>query len=120
LEPSHPYETDCRSVGQILSHIGDKWSIMLLIELHEGTKRFTELRRTLAGVSQKMLTSTLRRLERDGFIARTVYPTVPPKVEYALTELGQELAVSVKALGKFAIDNHARVLAARERFDLKP
>jgi DNA-binding HxlR family transcriptional regulator len=117
LELGHLYETDCRSVGEILSRIGDKWSMMLIIELHGGTKRFSELRRTLDGISQKMLTSTLRGLERDGFIARTIYPTVPPKVEYALTDLGQELSVSVRELGQFATQNRQRVLAARARFD---
>ena len=89
-----------------------------LMELHNGTRRFSELRRTLHGISQKMLTTTLRGLERDGFITRTIYPTVPPKVEYRLTELGRELAVPVRALGEWAMQNRDRVLAARERFDL--
>jgi DNA-binding HxlR family transcriptional regulator len=117
LKPGHFIETDCRSIGEILSRIGDKWTMMLVIELQGGTQRFSELRRTLSGISQKILTSKLRGLERDGFISRTTHPTVPPKVEYALTELGSELAVAVKALGEFATQNRERVLLARSRFD---
>ncbi len=117
MKPGYPIETDCRSVGEILSRIGDKWSIMLVMELQGGTRRFSDLRRTLTGISQKILATTLRRLERDGFITRTVYPTVPPKVEYALTELGRELSFCVRALGEFAIQNRERVLLAREQFD---
>jgi len=90
---------------------------MLVMELRGGTRRFSELRPTLDGISQKMLTSSLRGLERDGYVTRTIHPTVPPKVEYRLTELGRELAVPVRALGEFAVQNRARVLAAREPFD---
>jgi DNA-binding HxlR family transcriptional regulator len=117
LKPGYLHGTDCRPVAEILSRIGDKWSVMLVMELHNGTRRFSELRRTLHGISQKMLTTSLRALERDGFITRTVYPTIPPKVEYQLTDLGRELAVPVRALGEFAMHNRARVLAAREHFD---
>jgi len=117
MKPGHLHGTGCRPVAEILSRIGDKWSVMLVMELHGGTKRFSELRRTLHGISQKMLTTSLRGLERDGFITRTVYPTIPPKVEYRLTELGRELAIPVRALGEWAMENRARVLAARERFD---
>jgi len=114
---SHLHGTDCRPIAEILSRIGDKWSVMLVMELYGGTRRFSELRRTLLGISQKMLTISLRGLERDGFVRRTVHPTIPPKVEYQLTELGRELAIPVRALGEFAITNRSRVLAARERFD---
>jgi DNA-binding HxlR family transcriptional regulator len=117
MKPSHLNGTDCRPVAEFLSRIGDKWSVMLVIELHGGTKRFSELRRALHGISQKMLTTSLRGLERDGFVTRTVYPTIPPKVEYQLTDFGQDLAVPVRALGEWAMRNRARVLAARERFD---
>jgi DNA-binding HxlR family transcriptional regulator len=99
MKPSHLHGTDCRPVAEILSRIGDKWSVMLVMELNDGTRRFSELRRTLHGISQKMLTASLRGLERDGFITRTIHPTIPPKVEYRLTELGRELAVPVRALG---------------------
>jgi DNA-binding HxlR family transcriptional regulator len=122
MKPGHLHGTDChgadyRPVAEILSRIGDKWSVMLVGELHGGTRRFSELRRALHGISQKMLTTSLRGLERDGFVTRTVHPTIPPKVEYRLTELGRELAIPVRALGEFAIRNRARVQAARERFD---
>jgi DNA-binding HxlR family transcriptional regulator len=90
---------------------------MPVMELSSGTRRFSELRRTLHGISQKMLTISLRGRERDGFITRTIYPTIPPKVEYQLTDLGRELAVPVRALGEWAMQNRARVLEARERFD---
>jgi DNA-binding HxlR family transcriptional regulator len=117
MKPGYLHGTDCRPAAEILSRIGDKWSVMLVMELHGGTKRFSELRRALAGISQKMLTASLRGLERDGFVTRTIYPTIPPKVEYELTDLGRELAVPVRALGEWAVQNRARVLAARERFD---
>ena len=117
MKPGHLEGTDCRPVAEILSRIGDKWSVMIVMRLRHGPLRFSEIRRELHGISQKMLTASLRGLERDGFIARTVYPTVPPKVEYELTELGRELAVPVIALGEFAIANRDRVLDARERFD---
>jgi DNA-binding HxlR family transcriptional regulator len=117
LKPGYLHGTDCRPVAEILSRIGDKWSVMLVMELHLGTRRFSELRRTLHGISQKMLTTSLRGLERDGFITRTIYPTVPPKVEYQLTDLGRELATPVRALGEWAVANRDRVLEARERFD---
>jgi DNA-binding HxlR family transcriptional regulator len=117
MKPGYLHGTDCRPVAEILSRIGDKWSVMLVMELRGGTKRFSELRRTLPGISKKMLTMSLRGLERDGFITRTIHPTIPPKVEYRLTELGLELAVPVGALGEWAMQNRGRVLAARERFD---
>src|SRR5260370_29930559 len=117
MKPGYLHGTDCRPVAEMLSSSGDKGSVMLVMELHSGRKRFSELRRTLHGISQKMLTTSLRGLERDGFITRTIYPTVPPKVEYQLTELGRELAIPVRALGEWAVQNRDRVLAARERFD---
>ena len=117
MKPGYLHGTDCRPVAEILSRIGDKWSVMLVMELHGGKKRFSELRRTLHGISQKMLTTSLRGLERDGFITRTIYPTIPPKVEYELTDLGRDLAIPVRALGEWATRNRDRVLAARDRFD---
>ena len=117
MKPSHLDGTDCRSVTDILVRVGDKWSVMVVMTLHGGTRRFNELKRDLGGISQKMLTTTLRGLERDGFITRTVYPTIPPKVEYQLTDLGRDLAVPVVALGKWALENRPRVLSARQRFD---
>jgi DNA-binding HxlR family transcriptional regulator len=117
LKPGHLQGTDCRPVTDILARIGDKWSVMLVMTLRDGTRRFSELKRGLPGISQKMLTAVLRGLERDGYVVRTVYPTVPPKVEYRLSDLGRELAEPVIALGQFAVQNRDRVLAARQRFD---
>jgi DNA-binding HxlR family transcriptional regulator len=109
--------TDCRTVTEILSRIGDKWSVQVVVELGKGTRRFNELRRTVTGISQRMLTLTLRGLERDGLVTRTVYPTIPPRVEYRLTGLGSSLLRVVRALGDWAIANRAEILAARDRFD---
>src|ERR1700688_3184270 len=114
MKPGHLHGTDCRPVAEILARIGDKWSVMLVMELHCGTRRFSELRRTVHGISQKMLTTSLRGLERDGFVTRTIHPTLPPKVEYRLTDLGRDLAVPVRALGAWAQANRDRVLEARE------
>jgi DNA-binding HxlR family transcriptional regulator len=104
-------------VSEILARVGDKWTVLVVGLLGAGPMRFTELRRAIDGISQKMLTTTLRTLERDGFCTRTVFPTVPPRVEYELTELGRDLLVPVKALGEWAVANRERVDAARRRFD---
>jgi DNA-binding HxlR family transcriptional regulator len=117
LKPGHLNGTDCLPVTEILQRIGDKWSVMLVMQLYDGPRRFNDLKRTTDGISQKMLTATLRGLERDGFVARTVFPTVPPKVEYRLTDLGRDLAQPVRALGEWAVGNRDRILAARARFD---
>lgn len=108
---------DCRSVNEILARVGDKWSVLVVSLLGDGSLRFSELRRLIGGISQKMLTTTLRGLERDGFVTRTVTPTIPPKVDYELTALGRDLLVPVKALGEWAKRNRARVETARARFD---
>ncbi|WP_099865347.1 winged helix-turn-helix transcriptional regulator [Pararhizobium haloflavum] len=107
----------CRPVNQILSRIGDKWSVLVVSYLGNGTMRFSELRRAIDGISQKMLTTTLRGLERDGYVTRTVTPTIPPRVDYALTDLGCELLVPLRALGEWAVANRERVEAAQRRFD---
>ena len=118
MKPRHLNLSDeCRSVSDILSRVGDKWTVLVVNELGERPKRFSELQRAIHGISQKMLTATLRSLERDGFCTRKVFPTVPPRVEYTLTALGRDLLVPVKALGKWALDNHLRIEAARRRFD---
>jgi DNA-binding HxlR family transcriptional regulator len=112
-----PYERGCPSRG-LLDRIGDKWSILVLGELGtEGTCRFTQLRKRLSGVSEKMLTQTLRALERDGLVLRTVYPEVPVRVEYELTALGQTLREPLKALTEWSLRHTAEVLAAREQYD---
>jgi len=104
-------------VSEVLSRVGDKWTVLVVQYLGSGPMRFSELKRTIGGISQKMLTTTLRGLERDGFVTRTVFPTIPPRVDYQLTELGQELLTPVTALGEWARMNILRIREARERFD---
>lgn len=114
----HPHNTeDCRAVSEILQRIGDKWTVLVVGKLGAGSMRFNELRAAVGGISQKMLTTTLRGLERDGFVTRKVFPTIPPRVDYELTQLGHELLVPVGALGEWARKNTDRVKAAREKFD---
>jgi DNA-binding HxlR family transcriptional regulator len=120
LKPSNlNLPADCRGVSEILSRVGDKWSVLTIMYLGEGPKRFSDLRRLIGGISQKMLTTTLRGLERDGFVTRTVYATIPPRVDYALTYLGRDLLVPVTALGNWARHNQARVARARDRYDAR-
>lgn len=104
-------------VRDVLSQIGGKWSTLLLSALSERPYRFSELRRAINDISQRMLTQTLRDLERDGFISRTVFPTKPPSVEYALTPLGRSLLLPLRELIDWAEGNHEAVRAARSRFD---
>jgi DNA-binding HxlR family transcriptional regulator len=104
-------------VRRILTRVGDKWSILVIALLDRGPRRFTELRREVEGISQRMLTLTLRQLERDGLVSRTVYPVVPPKVEYELTELGGTLLASIQSLVTWAIDHRLEVAGAREIYD---
>jgi DNA-binding HxlR family transcriptional regulator len=118
MSPSHIHvPTDCRTVTEILSRVGDKWSVQVVVQMGEGPKRFNELRRSVTGISQRMLTLTLRGLERDGLVTRTVYPTIPPRVDYQLTGLGCSLLKTVRGLGEWAIQNRDEILAARHRFD---
>jgi DNA-binding HxlR family transcriptional regulator len=101
----------------VLNRVGDKWSVLIVSLLAEGPKRFSDLRRTIEGISQRMLTLTLRGLERDGLITRSVYPTIPPRVDYALTPLGHTLQDHVRALAAWAEANRVAIQAARDRFD---
>ena len=118
MEPTHlPVAGQCRQVNDIVSLVGDKWSVLVVVMLGEGKQRFSALKREIDGISQKMLTVTLRGLERDGYLTRTIYPTIPPRVDYELTALGHELLVPVRALGRFAMENRVRVLAARQSYD---
>jgi DNA-binding HxlR family transcriptional regulator len=112
-----PYARGCPS-RDLLDRIGDKWAVLVLGQLSEhGVCRFTQLRKQLSGVSEKMLTQTLRALERDGLVRRTVYPAVPVRVEYALTPLGQTLREPLKALTEWSVRHIAEVLAARDEYD---
>jgi DNA-binding HxlR family transcriptional regulator len=110
---------DCRAISDVLARIGDKWSVLVVTRLGPGPGplRFNELRRSIGGISQRMLTLTLRGLERDGLITRTVFPTIPPRVDYALTPLGRDLLDPVSALGEWATRNQTKIARARERFD---
>jgi len=108
---------DCRRVSQVLSRIGDKWTVLIVRSLGDGPKRFNELKRLVGGISQRMLSLTLKNLERDGLVARTVTPSIPPRVDYELTDLGHSLQAPVDALGEWALKNMARIDAARDRFD---
>jgi DNA-binding HxlR family transcriptional regulator len=93
---------DCRAVASVLARVGDKWSVFVIMLLIDGPTRFNELKRRIGGISQRMLTLTLRGLERDGLVTRTVFPTIPPRVDYELTDLGRGLAKPVQALGQWA------------------
>jgi len=110
---------DCRGVASVLSRVGDKWSVFVIMMLSDGPKRFNELKRMINGISQRMLTLTLRGLERDGLVTRTIFPTIPPRVDYELTDLGRGLQQPVKALGEWAIEHQEQIAAARTRFDLR-
>ncbi|MCO6184950.1 helix-turn-helix domain-containing protein [Rhizobium sp. L1K21] len=109
----------CTTVSEILARLGDKWTILIIMQLGESPLRFSELKRAVVGISQRMLTLTLRALERDGIVKRTVYPTVPPRVEYSLTELGISFSQPVKGIGSWVFQNHAEIHAARADFDLR-
>jgi DNA-binding HxlR family transcriptional regulator len=104
-------------VSEVLSRVGDKWTVLVVSDLGAGPKRFSEIRRALGSISQRMLTLTLRALERDGLVTRTVFPTIPPKVEYELTRLGRSLLVPVNGLGLWARQNRKAIEDARQRFD---
>ncbi|HEX4829220.1 MAG TPA: helix-turn-helix domain-containing protein [Xanthobacteraceae bacterium] len=108
---------DCRAVSEVLARVGDKWTVLVVSTLGEGPKRFNELRRALGSISQRMLTLTLRCLERDGLVTRTVFPTIPPRVDYALTKLGHSLLEPVSSLGLWARQNRSAIHDARRRFD---
>src|SRR5689334_2622959 len=113
-DPSNPV---CRTISTLLSRIGDKWSVLVVTTLGEGPRRFNELRREIPSVSQRMLTLTLRNLERDGLVSRTVTPSIPPRVDYALTEIGRSLLKPVNGLAEWAVDNVETIHSAQARFD---
>ncbi|WP_245493641.1 winged helix-turn-helix transcriptional regulator [Rhizobium ruizarguesonis] len=111
----HP--DDCRAVGQILDRIGDKWTVMVVGALSNGRLRFNEIMRQVGGVSHRMLTLTLRALERDGLVTRTAYATIPPKVEYELTELGRSLIEPLRVLATWAVKHRPTMERARAEFE---
>jgi DNA-binding HxlR family transcriptional regulator len=107
----------CRAVSGVLARVGDKWSVLIVSRLGRQPMRFNEIKREIAGISQRMLTLTLRNLERDGLITRTVFATVPPRVDYELTTLGKSLLVPVNALADWALKNAPKIDVARAKFD---
>jgi DNA-binding HxlR family transcriptional regulator len=113
-DPANPV---CRTISTLLARIGDKWTVLVVTTLGEGSKRFNELRREIPSVSQRMLTLTLRNLERDGLVSRTVTPTIPPRVDYALTDLGCSLLKPVNELAQWALENIGPIHQAQARFD---
>jgi DNA-binding HxlR family transcriptional regulator len=113
-DPSNPV---CRTISTLLSRIGDKWTVLVVQTLAGSPRRFNELRREIPSVSQRMLTLTLRNLERDGLVSRTVTPTIPPRVDYELTELGQSLQKPICGLATWAMDHVGAIHAAQARFD---
>jgi DNA-binding HxlR family transcriptional regulator len=113
-DPTSPV---CRTISALLQRIGDKWSVLVVTTLAGGGKRFNELRREIPSVSQRMLTLTLRNLERDGIVSRKVTPSIPPRVDYALTELGRSLHRPVEALSQWALDHVEAIHSAQAQFD---
>lgn len=110
---------NCMAVHEVLSQIGDKWTVLIVRSLNDGPRRFSELKRDVEGISQRMLTLNLKTLERDGFITRTVYPTVPPRVDYELTPLGHSLSEPLGVIAQWAITNRQRIVDARIAFDAR-
>ncbi|TCD12313.1 winged helix-turn-helix transcriptional regulator [Oricola cellulosilytica] len=119
MKPQHINELGelCRPVGDLLAAISSKWVVLILIRLSERPKRFSELKREIGTISQKVLTSVLRDLEKNGIVERVVTPTVPPRVDYSLTRLGQSLLEPVRALGRWAVAHEDEVAEARTRYE---
>lgn len=114
----HPHaDPDCRAVSELLSRVGDKWTVLIVKALQPGPRRFNALKREVGGISQQMLTRSLKTLERDGMVARTVIATLPPQVEYALTPLGQSLAAPVMALADWTFAHLPQIHANRAAYD---
>jgi DNA-binding HxlR family transcriptional regulator len=111
------FTEDCDRVAEILRRVGDKWSVLIVVLLELRPRRFNDLKRSIPGISQRMLTLTLRSLERDGLVERTVMPRIPPYVSYGLTEVGRSLCVPVRALCEWAEDNVGVIDIARKRFE---
>src|SRR5258707_10280954 len=115
----NPASEDCRNLSSILARVGDKWTVLIVVLLGDGPKRFNEIRRMVDGISQRMLTFTLRGLERDGLVTRTVFPTTPQRVDYALTKLGSTLWEAVQPLSSWARAHVGEIVASRKEFDGK-
>ena len=117
---AYPTPEGCIAIAETLARIGDKWTVLVIASLSsEEPRRYSELRRKLEGISQRMLTLTLKGLEQDGLVTRTMYPTIPPRVDYVLTPLGRELVLPLQALYEWAVQHRPEMLAAREKFQSK-
>jgi DNA-binding HxlR family transcriptional regulator len=121
MSPGHKHvpHNSCVAVREVLNRVGDKWSVLIVQLLADGPKRFSDLRRAIEGISQRMLTLTLKGLERDGLVTRTVFPTIPLRVEYELTELGRTLRKPIQALAKWAQENRERIQQSRNQYDVR-
>lgn len=118
ISPGNLHEpSQCRAISELLSRVGDKWTVLVISTLGEGPKRFGELRKALGSISKRMLTLTLRGLERDGLVSRTVFATVPPRVDYELTRLGRSLLKPAVALADWARRHSLAIADARKRYD---
>src|SRR5438552_4618307 len=121
MSPRHidPRGDRCLAVRDVLNRVGDKWSVLVVGLLGDGSKRFSELRRAIEGISQRMLTLTLRGLERDGLVTRTVFPEIPPRVDYELTRLGKTLLEPIQGLADWAERYRTSIQEARAKFDAR-
>jgi DNA-binding HxlR family transcriptional regulator len=113
----NPHSPVCQTISGLLQRIGDKWSVLVVETLGQGSMRFNELRRAIPSVSQRMLTLTLRNLERDGLVDRTVTPSIPPRVDYELTELGRSLQKPICGLVRWSMENVGAIHDAQARYD---
>jgi DNA-binding HxlR family transcriptional regulator len=117
MSPRNKSVQRCPAVREVLNRVGDKWSVQIVALLGDGPMRFSELRRAIEGISQRMLTLTLRGLERDGLVTRTVFPEIPPRVDYDLTKLGKTLLEPIQGLAEWAEEYRTSIQDAREKFD---
>lgn len=118
-ESGLPYDPNICPVRHVLDGIGDKWTILVLTALNPGSRRFSEMRREIPDISQKMLTQTLRKLERDGYVARAVTASIPPRVDYELTDLGRSLVGQLSPLAEWALKHRDAVARARAEYDAR-
>jgi len=119
LSHKHVPHGACIAVREVLNRVGDKWSVLIVQLLADGPRRFSQLRHAIEGISQRMLTLTLKGLERDGLVIRTVYPSLPLRVEYELTDLGRTLRKPIQAIANWAQENRERIQQSRNRYDAK-
>lgn len=117
IDLAHTSQDDCDRIKRMMAHVGSKWAPMIMSHLAQGPLRFGELRRALPGISQRMLTLCLREMERDGLVHRKVTPTVPPRVDYSMTDLGADLAATIANLGRWSMAQAPRIAAAHREFD---